>query len=130
MPSATIQRLVTDAEAREEEHSDRHDRRSDDREDPVPPPAADQLTAEHRGHEQTQHQGCQLESGPGCAHAFDDLQVERQVRHRTEQREADDEAHRTRDCEGAVSEEGKGQDRLRDARLNEKRTPLAQRRRS
>jgi len=106
-------------EPREQCHSPRHDCRSDNRKDSVPPPPRDQQSAENRRHEQAEHHRRQLKTRLGRAHAFDELEIEREVRHRAEEREADDETDRARDRERAVSEQRQRQDRLLDARLCE-----------
>ena len=64
--------------------------------------------------------GVEQQPGLGRAVALDDLQVERQVGDRAEEREADDEADRARDREDPVAEELERQDRLRGAPLDER----------
>ena len=70
---------------------DRRNRSADDRERLVAPEPADQAAADDRRDEQPGHHRRQLQSGRRRAPPFHDLQEERQVRHRAEEREPDDE---------------------------------------
>ena len=59
----------------------------------------------------------------GRAVPLHDLEVQRQVGDRAEQREPDDEPDHARDREDAVAEELERQDRLLGPALDERRTP-------
>ena len=104
---------------REQVEPDHHHRGADDREDLVAPAARDQLARSDRGDQQASHHGQQLQPGCGWAGTVHDLEEERQVRDRAEQREPDDQPDEARRREDAVAEQPQRQHRLGGASLGE-----------
>ena len=99
-------------EVREPPHADRHHDRPDDREDPVPAGAADDVAGAHRRDDQPEHHRQRAQPGDGGADALAVLQVRRQEGHAAQQREADDEAEHGADAEHVPPEQSQREDRL------------------
>ena len=95
----------------------RHQRRADDRKNPVAADAADDLSANDRGDEHAEHHRRHVQAGAGGIEAFHHLEVDRQQRDGTEQGHADDEADAGREHERAVLEERQRQQRVGHQRL-------------
>jgi hypothetical protein len=103
---------------RQQQEPDDEQRRAGDRERLVVPPARDDLAAPDRGREKAQYERQQLQARRGRRGAVDDLQEERQVGRRPEERQPDDEAHRAGDREDAAGEQAQRQHRLGRATFN------------
>ena len=99
-------------ELREQQHRDRDELCPHDWEHAVAAVLPHQPPAHDRGDEHTRHQRHELQARHGRCGALRDLQAEREVRDRAEEREADDEADCARDGERVVTEERERQDRL------------------
>ena len=104
---------------REQVEPDHRHGGADDREDLVAATPRDQLPGSDRGDQQAAHHGQQLQAGLGWAGTVDDLEEERQVGDRAEQREPDDQPDQARRREDAVAEQPQRQHRLGSASLGE-----------
>jgi hypothetical protein len=80
---------------------------------------ADRVTAADRCDQDTSHQRRQEQARDGRAVTVHVLQIQRQVGDRTEQSDADDEAHCAGDGDDAFAEDRRRQDRLRGPGLDE-----------
>ena len=101
-----------------QQEADGHQDGAGDGERPVAPPAADQAAADDRGHQHAEHHRHELQPRAGRALAFHQLEMDRQIGDRAEQRETHDQPDRAGEGEGAVAEQAQGQDRLARARLD------------
>src|SRR5512133_3803842 len=97
-----------DADAGEQVHGECHQGGAGDRKRLVASEAADQLPASDRRDEHAAHQRREQKPRLRGAVTLDDLQVEREIGDRAEEREADDEADRARNREGPVAEHSSG----------------------
>ena len=92
---------------------------ADDGEHAVPSPFGDQQPGADRGNQYARHQRDELQSGGRRTRALDDLQIEGEIRYRTEQGKTDDEAERRCDRECAIGKQSQWQHRFGGAALNE-----------
>lgn len=83
-----------------------------DREDLPVPGAADDLAGAGGGDEHAEHHRQHVDAGHGRGDPAHDLEEGRQVDHRTEHREPDDEADHRTEGEGAPAEQAERQDRF------------------